>query len=158
MVRKPADRRWNVRVLLALGGAVVGGGAAFTLRGAAVARAEIERGRALFAGSVPLRGRMTGHETPLPPEAVRCTNCHPLERTPGPSPAPELFALKLTRDGLTRAAPRRGGPPSVYDGERFCRLLRDGIDPAHVMIPQTMPRYELEKMDCQALWVYVTSH
>jgi hypothetical protein len=50
---------------------------------------------------------------------------------------------------------RRGGPPSNYDREGFCALLRRGIDPAFVMISVEMPRYTIDDASCRALWRYL---
>ncbi|MCU0684753.1 MAG: hypothetical protein MUF34_21320 [Polyangiaceae bacterium] len=114
------------------------------------------RGQTLFRGETPLTAMMVGHTQALPPDAVRCTNCHQPEAAPTRERT-ENFAPKLGPLGLTRPVARRGGPPSRYDARSFCRLLRDGIDPAHVMIPQTMPRYTLSNADCEALWAYLVT-
>jgi hypothetical protein len=115
----------------------------------------LERGRKLFAGEAPLTGRMVGHEQALPPEVVRCSNCHQREAAGSAPASTKDFGPKLGALGLTRALPRRGGPPSSYNWGSFCRLLRDGIDPAYVMIPQTMPRYTLSDAECEAMWSYL---
>lgn len=108
---------------------------------------------------------MVGHTTELPPDVTRCQNCHvaaaalpgaSAQATRGAGPA-EAFAPPLDRRSLTEPRKRRGGPPSVYSRETFCSLLQDGIDPAHVMIPNTMPRYLLSRDDCAALWEHLTS-
>lgn len=122
-------------------------------------------GKALFSGSVPLKARMVGHDTDLPAAAVRCVNCHsrttppPAASAPGaPSTTPtDIYGALLTRQALVERVPRRGGPPSSYDVSNFCRVLREGIDPAHVMIVQTMPRYRLTDQECHDLWSYVTA-
>jgi hypothetical protein len=31
------------------------------------------------------------------------------------------------------------------------------LDPAQVMIPQTMPRYAIDSADCAALWAYLSA-
>jgi hypothetical protein len=125
---------------------------------AAAARPDLlEQGQKLFTGKVALVGRMVGHTQALPLEAVRCTNCHQREADRPLPPSTQDFGPKLGPAGLTRALPRRGGPASAYDAGSFCRLLRDGIDPAHVMIPQTMPRYTMSDGECEALWLYLTT-
>jgi Cytochrome c len=126
----------------------------------------VKQGKAAFTGSVPLKAHMVGHTTELPPSAVRCQNCHqtgpaPASATPAPTVSSERpsdsFGPILNRSALTEARRRRGGPPSKYDAAAFCRLLKDGVDPAHVIIPMTMPRYQLSQQECDALWEYLLS-
>ncbi len=123
----------------------------------------VQRGLQLYAGAAPLQGAITGHGMPLPPSATRCINCHsigtarPVKAVSAPSSAPSSFGPLLTRGQLTKRIERRGGPPSAYDETTFCRLLRTGIDPAHVLIPREMPRYTLPDADCHGLWQYLTS-
>ena len=127
-------------------------------------RAERETGRQLFAGERPLTATMAGHTAPLPQDAVRCTNCHRRETGAVPRPTADS-ALDETQDfgpglgagALTQAVARRGGPPSVYDGAAFCRVLREGIDPAHVVIAQTMPRYTMTPAECESVWIFLTA-
>jgi hypothetical protein len=123
-----------------------------------------KQGKDAFSGVVPLKAKMVGHETELPASVVRCQNCH---QTTSPAPAPsgsavpstgrpaDSFGPVLNRAALTEARVRRGGPPSKYDSAAFCRLLKDGVDPAHVIIPMTMPRYSLSQRECDALWEYL---
>ena len=135
--------------------------ASFAL-GAARPPPPIEHGRQLFTGEQALVARMVGHSQTLPPEAVRCSNCHQ-HPTLLSSTAPladdntRAFGPKLEPRSLTQLLPRRGGPPSRYDAKSLCRLLREGIDPAHVMIPQTMPRYSFTDIECEALWTFLTA-
>jgi cytochrome c553 len=122
--------------------------------------ATASRGRALFLGEAHVPARIAGQDFGLPAQASRCVNCHgatatkaasaatPIADVPG---APALSAATLTT--LTR---RRGGPPSRYDAAALCKLLRSGVDPAHVMIFRSMPRYEISDADCQALWLHLT--
>ncbi|HEU4404285.1 MAG TPA: hypothetical protein VFS43_03200 [Polyangiaceae bacterium] len=126
------------------------------LSGAAARPGPAARGQKLFLGATPIEAKMVGHAQALPPDAVRCTNCHQREAEP-PREGIEAFAPKLGPLALTRPVARRGGPPSRYDARSFCRLLRDGVDPAHVMIPQTMPRYAASDADCEALWAYLVT-
>lgn len=132
----------------------------------ACARADplvVQRGKDLFAGAVPLKARMVGHDSDLPPGAVRCRNCHQTVARPATSATPpgarprDAFGPVLNRFSLTNPVRRRGGPPSTYDERAFCRVLRDALDPAHVMLPTTMPRYTLSDPDCHALWTYLVS-
>jgi len=116
-------------------------------------------GKALFTGSVPLKARILGHQTDLPPIAVRCSNCHssqprPTSQSQAGSAPSDIFASQLSRVALLENRPRRGGPASRYDQAAFCRVLRDGIDPASVMVAQTMPRYLLSEKECGELWAY----
>jgi hypothetical protein len=110
------------------------------------------RGEAIFSGRRPLRGRIRGHESDLPPQVVACRQCH--LRSPGdggPAAAPVL-----DRKLLLQLVQRRGAPPSVYDLQSFCKLLRTGIDPAYVLIDRIMPTYEMSDTDCAALWQVLT--
>jgi hypothetical protein len=104
------------------------------------------RGRAIYLGQEALPARIVGQDFVLPPQASRCVNCH---AAAGGAPA-------LTAATLTRPVARRGGPPSRYDAVALCTLLRSGIDPAHVMIQRTMPRYVVDEADCRALWRHLT--
>ena len=126
--------------------------AAAALPPAAAPAEALARGRALFAGTAPMRGTISGHASALPPAGARCVNCH----AAGAASASASFGPLLTRPHLTGLLPRRGGPPSRYDEATFCRLLRTGIDPAYVLITRSMPRYELPDADCQALWLHLT--
>jgi len=120
---------------------------------------DVERGRQLYFGELPLVGRVTGHATDLPPSALRCINCHVVGTAP-PAPAGSAaaasFGPALSADTLTRQTPRRGGPPSRYDEQSLCKLLTSGIDPAYVIIPRNMPRYTLSAADCRSLWSYLS--
>jgi hypothetical protein len=110
-------------------------------------------GQSLFAGQIELHGRIYTHTADLPPTVVRCANCHSVaagEDIPG------SLAPRLTRDVLLRPRTRRGGPASFYDRDRFCTLLRRGVDPASVLISVEMPRYAIDDASCHALWRYVT--
>lgn len=128
------------------------------LSAAAATPADIERGRQLFVGELPLAGRVTGHTADLPPNASRCVNCHAAGTAPpslAGSASAASFGPALNANVLTRATPRRGGPPSRYDEEALCKLLTTGVDPAYIIIPRNMPRYTMTAADCQALWSYL---
>ncbi len=126
----------------------------------------VEAGKALFTGNVALKAHMVGHDTDLPPAAVRCANCHSRQAAPPGAAAPtaasarprDIYAAPLSYAALLEKRPRRGGPPSRYDLAAFCRVLRDGIDPASVMVAQTMPRYRLTEQECHELWTFAISH
>ncbi len=100
-----------------------------------------------------LQGRIATHVVDLPSEVVRCGNCHagPM----GPE-VPRSLAPRLTHDLLLAPRSRRGGPQSNYDRGKFCRLLRDGLDPANVMVSVEMPRYAMDDRTCHALWRFLT--
>lgn len=100
-----------------------------------------------FDGRRPLVARIAGHDEALPPLASRCSNCHA---------GPGAVGGELNRATLAGLRPRRGGPPSRYDAARLCRLLREGIDPAHVMVPREMPRYTIDDEACAALWSHLS--
>ena len=110
------------------------------------------RGEAIFWGRRPVKGRIRGHESDLPPEVVACRQCH--LRAPGDVGAEA--APVLDRKLLLQPVQRRGGPPSVYDLPSFCKLLRTGIDPAYILIDRIMPTYALSDTDCAALWQVLT--
>lgn len=109
-------------------------------------------GEALWRGERPLVGQIAGHAQAMPAAALRCINCHGGGPGAAPGGAPRLDAATLTRP-----LARRGGPPSVYDEQAFCRLLRTGIDPAAVLLPREMPRYRIDDHDCAALWRHLVA-
>lgn len=113
------------------------------------------RGGQLFRGDPPLPGRITGHALALPANAARCMNCHGVDATPTGSTS-IAFGPALTHGWLTAAVSRRKGPPSRYDASAFCKVVRTGVDPAFIVVAQTMPRYEVDDRDCRALWAYLT--
>ena len=130
------------------------------------ARSEAKKsatGKALFTGGVALSARMPGHDVDLPPETVRCANCHGRQPPPVASAAAgsgkpqDVYGSALSAEALLQSRPRRGGPPSRYDLAAFCRVLSHGIDPAHVMVTQTMPRYRVSPEQCDSLWSFVTA-
>lgn len=112
------------------------------------------RGAALWRGEQPLVGHVAGHTGALPSAVSRCINCH----AGAPDlPADARAAPQLTPSHLREAVSRRGGPPSRFDKAGFCTLLRTGVDPAAVLLPRHMPRYEIGDADCAALWHYLVS-
>jgi hypothetical protein len=150
---KTKERRSAGRAAVACTVAVMGSLALFVWQAVKNDR-RAELGRELFSGEpsreLPLlRGRLAGHETQLPAVATRCMNCHATSTTAG------AIGTPLRRDTLQRALPRRGGPPSAYDQSSLCRLLRDGIDPAFVVVNQAMPRFDVTNLQCAALWAWL---
>lgn len=153
-----------VTVLALLAAASALGARAWRLQAEAEAEG-VERGRRLADGSDALPGRIAGHDSPLPPAATRCANCHPAG--PGADTArPPLQAAvvgvasgapALDRAALTTRQPRRNGPPSAYDAAALCRLLRTGVDPASVVVPTTMPRFTPTDAQCADLWAYLVT-
>jgi len=145
----------------------------------AEATLQIEAGARLFDGRAPLRARIDGHAETMTASAVVCANCH----LPGAaaaavttsaatlaassatsSTASSTAAAAVTQSAigpvldngdLTRLLARRGGPPSRFDEAAFCRLLRTGEDPAGVLLPKVMPRYELDDAQCGQLWRFL---
>lgn len=117
-----------------------------------------ERGRQLFNGQALVPARIHGQDFALPADASRCINCHaPVRGGSAASSAAQRLGPALTPALLTDAVRRRGGPPSRYDAASLCRLLRTGIDPAHVIILRTMPRYEITDADCRSLWLHLNA-
>lgn len=119
--------------------------------------ASAARGRQLFEGEVSVPARIVGQDFALPAEASRCVNCHgPVRGSAASSPgAAQRIGPALTPATLAEAMRRRGGPPSRYDAASLCTLLRSGVDPAHVIILRTMPRYEISDADCRSLWQHL---
>jgi hypothetical protein len=129
--------------------------AAFLL-GSAAGAADTARGRALFDGTAALPARVHGQDFALPAQASRCVNCHVVPAAPSAAAsAVAVAAPPLTAAALATPTRRRGGPLPRYDAASLCTLLRNGVDPAHVMIQRTMPRYEISDADCQALWLHL---
>lgn len=115
---------------------------------------DADTGRRLFSGESPLTARIAGHVDALPGSASRCSNCH---RTAAASAASApTFGPLLDARTLTARIARRGGPPSIYSAAALCKLLREGIDPAWVMVAPAMPRYDLSDAQCAALWAHLT--
>lgn len=153
--------RAAVLALLAAGGLAASAGAA-------AQAADIERGRRLFSGDLPLTGAVLGHGAPLPAQASRCVNCHAAGSAPPAAgraasvsgtatlAAAPSFGPALGAKLLLQPAPRRGGPPSRYDEAALCKLLSTGVDPAYIVLPTSMPRYELAPGDCKSLWAFLT--
>ncbi|MES1172154.1 MAG: hypothetical protein ABUL77_02865 [Bacteroidota bacterium] len=112
------------------------------------------RGEDLFVGREPLKGTIRGHQAALPPEVIRCGNCHGAEIRGATDAA--IAAPHLDRSWLLSQRERRGGPPSAYDVRVFCRLLRTGVDPAHVLVAREMPIYEVDDASCLLLWNFLT--
>lgn len=140
--------------LLILGAAATPGAATAPAASAPAAQDALRPGQQLFYGEVDLHGRIRTHVVDLPPQVVRCGNCHAVRDGPD---VPRSLAPRLTRNLLLEPLARRGGPPSRYDFARFCALLRSGLDPAYVLISVEMPVYNIDDDGCRALWGFVTS-
>jgi len=110
------------------------------------------QGNALFQGREKLKGKIRGHDDWLPPEAVRCANCHNANRQPNLS---RIAPPHIDRSLLLDPRQRRGGPPSRYEPASFCRLLRTGADPAYILIAREMPVYEVDDKQCASLWTFL---
>lgn len=122
----------------------------------------VDRGERLFRGQAALSAGMQGQGVSLTADTARCVNCHALptagvgasaaaSSTDAQALGPNLFG-----GSLTTATRRRGGPPSLYGPEGFCRALRTGIDPAHVTLVRSMPVYVMSDEDCLAIWSFLT--
>jgi hypothetical protein len=111
-----------------------------------------ERGDSLFHGREKMNGKIRGHNDTLPPETVRCANCH---EAADKSRLSRVAAPRLDRSVLLALRPRRGGPPSRYDRPAFCKLLRTGIDPVNIVIAREMPVYEVAEAQCASLWTFL---
>lgn len=105
----------------------------------------------IFNGQYPLQAHLRDDDRALPAWTTRCVNCH---TQTGPTAA---FAPPLTSDSLLAATRRRGGPPSTYDPATFCHALKDGIDPAEIVLRKSMPQYQISDAQCAALWRFVTN-
>lgn len=110
-------------------------------------------GHDLFTGKADLHGRMSTHPDDLPPEVIRCSNCHAAGTGPD---VPRSNAPRLTGDFLLVPRSRRGGPPSRYNPAAFCAVLRKGVDPAYIVINVEMPRYTIDDSQCAAIWSFLT--
>ena len=140
---------------------VLAGGWAFRQ---AQQRVTVAQGERLFHGEALLAGRIVGHTMVLPVTVSRCMNCHEARSTAVSAAASAVaggqagrYGPTLDHETLGQLRTRRGGPPSRYDAAALCTLLRTGVDPAQVMIPQTMPHYDIADADCAALWAYLLS-
>jgi hypothetical protein len=119
----------------------------------APANVSVERGGALFQGQEALSGRIRGQDEALPPEVVRCVNCHGAASSG--NRVSRVVAPHLDSALLLEFRQRRGGPPSRYDQPAFCKLLRTGVDPAKILIAREMPTYDLDEPQCVSLWSFV---
>lgn len=105
----------------------------------------------IFNGQHAVAAHLRDDNQQLPAWTTRCINCHTETKAAG------VFAPPLTRGYLLDAKSRRGGPPSRYDLSAFCRALKDGIDPANVVLRKAMPHYQMLDIECTALWGFVTN-
>lgn len=110
-------------------------------------------GEDLYAGRLPIEARLRGDARVLAQATARCANCH----EPRPqSLAEPAYAPRLDKTSLATSMPRRGGPASIYDEQSFCRLLREGIDPAHMLLRRSMPLFAADDAQCASLWQYLS--
>lgn len=109
-----------------------------------------ERGAAIYRGKTELKARLPGQTDDLPGVATRCANCH----EPA-SASVKAYAPRLDRAWLTAPRVRHGGPVSAYSPRSLCALLRKGVDPVSVVIPTSMPRYEVSDGQCEDLWAFL---
>ncbi len=148
----PRAGAWRRRPALLLAAALV----AVIAYGVASHRpgARVDLGARLFDGREALDATLADHAIPLPSGSVRCSQCHvgPAGNAAGETPKLGPPLNRALRDAL----PRRGGPPAAYELATFCRTLRTGIDPSHVVLPRSMPRFAIDDVRCEALWTYLT--
>lgn len=109
-------------------------------------------GCSIFSGQHAIRAQLREEDRLLPDSTTRCVNCHTRTDSAG------TFAPPLTPGNLLAAKSRRGGPASSYDQAAFCKALRDGIDPADIILRKAMPHYQIDDAECAALWRLVTRH
>lgn len=112
-----------------------------------------KQGELLYKGKLPLVARLAASEDDLAPAAARCVNCHGPDGR-GVTEA-EVKSTGIGGVALTRPVSRRGGPPSAYTLSSFRTALRQGHDPAHVVLARAMPRYDISDADSEALWAYL---
>jgi len=120
----------------------------------------LERGQRLFLGQESLIGRISGQDFDLPVEASRCVNCHISDQASQASEIKkktQVFGPRLNQGTLLNKKSLRGGPAFSYTPKSFCRLLKTGIDPNHIMSKRSMPRYKISNKDCKAIWQYVVN-
>lgn len=110
-------------------------------------------GAALYEGRADVDVRLRGHDERLPGFVWRCANCHVAGN--GAVGAAPVAAPSLAASSLLTPQPRRGGPPSAYDADGFCRLMRTGVDPQNVLLFSAMPVYALSDSECLALWTHL---
>jgi hypothetical protein len=120
---------------------------------AGMAGVSARRGAELYRGKEALSGQIRGQDDALPPQVLRCANCHSAKSS-AQLPAPA--APRIDSALLLELRQRRGGPPSRYDQAAFCRLLRTGSDPAFILIAREMPTYEVSDEQCASLWIFLT--
>jgi cytochrome c5 len=121
----------------------------------ALANPALEAGRQVFTGAQPLVAHMPGHSQALPVAAARCSNCH---AAPGlPASGASSLGPRLNAGQLMQPQARRGGPLSRYDAASLCRVLREGVDPAGVVLASAMPRYTVDDATCRQLWTFLTA-
>jgi hypothetical protein len=130
------------------------------------------RGARLFAGTVPLEGWIRGETQLLPPGVPACANCHTLA-APAAVPVPTALSAPSVAVAAFPAGPgvaprlgpwpwlgahaRRGGAPTAYTADTFCRALRTGLDPSGAPLDAGMPVYRLGDADCAVLWQFLST-
>ncbi|SAK73080.1 hypothetical protein AWB81_03323 [Caballeronia arationis] len=108
-------------------------------------------GCAIYNGQHAVAAHLRDDDRPLPAWTTRCANCHAGTDKSG------IFAPPLTPSYLLDAETRRGGPASRYQPTSFCRAVKDGIDPANVLLRKAMPHYQISDSECAALWGFLTN-
>ncbi len=119
-------------------------------------------GRKLYTGQLPVGAQLRGQDIALPSIASRCVNCHSNASSQASGKAnattdklAQNFGPALEAGVLRNRQSRRGGPASSYELGSFCRVLRTGIDPAHILISRNMPVFQINDEQCSALWQFL---
>ncbi|MBR7779701.1 hypothetical protein [Undibacterium rugosum] len=119
-------------------------------------------GRKLYMGAISVPAQLRGQDIVLPPMASRCVNCHSSASSQASGKAyaaadklAQNFGPVLEAGMLSNRQSRRGGPASSYELASFCRVLKTGIDPAHILISRNMPVFQMNDEQCEALWQFL---
>lgn len=125
-------------------------------------QSETDLGRKLYTGQLPVTAQLRGQDIALPPMASRCVNCHSNAASQASGKTntatdklAQNFGPALEAGVLRNRQSRRGGPASSYELGSFCRVLRTGIDPAHILISRNMPVFQINDEQCSALWQFL---
>lgn len=120
---------------------------------AAFAADKPTRGEQLYRGQIPLAAKLEASEDELAPAATRCMNCH----GPDGHGIAEAGAkgTNITGAALITRQPRRNGPATAYSLATFRIALRNGHDPANIILARAMPRYTISDVDTLALWQFL---
>lgn len=128
-------------------------GATAQATSAAESAQQNEHGKRIFYGLDAVSATVQQNGTTLPTNASKCINCHSAQTPPGAWTGSSQYLSATT---MTRMVSRRGGPASVYDQDKFCNAVRNGVDPAGVVLESKMPRYEMSDTQCADMWLFIS--